>query len=389
MDRLPLVTFSHLRWDFVYQRPQHLMSRLALERPVLFVEEPAVRKGNPVLEVEQVSEGVRVARPFLAMEDTAFGPSQHSLLVSLLREQLEEDGWRRFVAWLHTPMAVRVAKALHPEAIVYDCMDELSGFLGAPPEIRAMDKEMLAAADVVMTGGPSLWKAKRERHSFVHCFPSSVDVEHFAIAAKGKESNDPPDQRGLPRPRLGYCGVIDERMDLDILRALAAQRPEWQIVLVGPVAKIDPESLPQAPSLHYLGQKPYEELPAYLAGWDVALIPFARNSATEYISPTKVLEYMAAERPIVSTPITDVAEPYGDIVHLGERPDEFVRACERALEASTIEHAARRARARRVLNRTSWDDTARRMEEIVQSITQELTVPGLALTGTGAERGEL
>lgn len=387
MDRLPLVTFSHLRWDFVYQRPQHLMSRLAPERPVLFVEEPIVRSGEPSLELVEVSEGVRVARPSLPMEYTAFGPGQHSALVSLLREQLDRDGWRRFVAWLYTPMAVRVAKALHPEAIVYDCMDELSGFLGAPPEIRAMDKELLASAQVVMTGGPSLWKAKRERHSFVHCFPSSVDLDHFNVV--GKDLRDPPDQADLPRPRLGYYGVIDERMDLDILRTLAEERPEWQIVLVGPVVKIDPDELPQAPNLHYLGQKAYEELPGYLAGWDVALIPFARNSATEYISPTKVLEYMAAERPIVSTPITDVAEPYGDIVHLGERPDEFVRACEHALECSTIERAARRARARRVLSRTSWDDTARRMDEIVQSITEELTVPGLALTGTGAERGAL
>jgi UDP-galactopyranose mutase len=378
MDRIPLVVFSHLRWDFVYQRPQHVMSRLAAYRPVLFVEEPIVSPGKLALEVEAVAPGVRVARPVVPTEGTPFGRAQETALVSLLRSRLAVDEWKRVVAWLYTPMAVRLAKALHPEAIVYDCMDDLSGFLGAPDDLHDKDRELLAAADAVMTGGPSLWKLKSERHAYVHCFPSSVDVEHFHTST---EVEEPPDQAGLDRPRLGYCGVIDERMDLDILGAMSDAHPEWQIVMVGPVVKIDPATLPQAPNLHYLGRKDYSELPAHLAGWDVALIPFARNSATRYVSPTKILEYMASDRLIVSTPITDVAEPYGDIVFLGETPEEFVRACEAALACSDIEQATRRSRARRVLSRTSWDDTTRRMDEIIQLVTAEAPSPGLAMAG--------
>lgn len=378
MDRIPLVVFSHLRWDFVYQRPQHVMSRLAAYRPVLFVEEPMVRPGKLGLQVEAVAPGVRVARPIVPMEGTPFGPAQEKALISLLRSRLAADEWKRVVAWLYTPMAVRLAKALHPEAIVYDCMDDLSGFLDAPEDLRNKDRELLSAADVVMTGGPSLWRLKSERHAYVHCFPSSVDAEHFQTSA---EVAEPQDQADLARPRLGYCGVIDERMDLDIVAAMSSAHPEWQIVLVGPVVKIDPATLPQAANLHYLGRKDYSELPAHLAGWDVALIPFARNSATKYVSPTKILEYMAADRLIVSTPISDVAEPYGEIVFLGETPEEFVRACEAALACSDIEQATRRARARRVLSRTSWDDTARRMDEIVQLVTEEAPSPGLAMAG--------
>jgi glycosyltransferase involved in cell wall biosynthesis len=381
MDRIPLVVFSHLRWDFVYQRPQHVMSRLAAYRPVLFVEEPTVHPGKMSLEVEAVAPGVRVARPVVPIDGPAFGSAQETAIVSLLRARQATDEWKRIVAWLYTPMAVRVAKGLHPVAIIYDCMDDLSGFLGAPEDILAKDRELLAAADAVMTGGPSLWKLKSERHAYVHCFPSSVDVEHFQSAADAEE---PQDQAHLPHPRLGYYGVIDERMDLDILAAMSAAHPEWQIVMVGPVAKIDPTTLPKAPNIHYLGRKDYSELPAHLAGWDVALIPFAHNSATKYVSPTKILEYMAADRPIVSTSLADVAEPYGDIVFLGDTPEEFLRACESALSCSKIERATRRARARRVLSRTSWDDTARRMDEIVQMVTMESPSPGLAVAGAGA-----
>ena len=384
MDRTPLVVFSHLRWDFVYQRPQHVMSRLAAYRPVLFVEEPIVHPGKMALEVEAVAPGVRVARPIVPADGPAFGSGQETAVVSLLRSRLAADEWKRVVAWLYTPMAVRIAKGLHPEAIIYDCMDDLSGFLGAPEDIHTKDRELLAAADAVMTGGPSLWKLKSERHAYVHCFPSSVDVEHFQGSAGETSAEEPQDQAGLPRPRLGYCGVIDERMDLEILAAMSAAHPEWQIVLVGPVVKIDPATLPRAENLHYLGRKDYSELPAHLAGWDVALIPFAQNSATKYVSPTKILEYMAADRLIASTPITDVAEPYGDIVFLGGTPEEFVRACEAALGASDLEQATRRQRARRVLSRTSWDDTARRMDEIVQTVTAESPSPGLAMAGAGA-----
>lgn len=233
---------------------------------------------------------------------------------------------------------------------------------------------LLRSADVVFTGGRSLHRAVENCHLNAHCFPSSVEAEHFARAKEPLP--EPEDQAALPRPRLGYFGVIDERMDLSILGALAEAHPEWQIVLVGPVVKIAPATLPQAPGLHYLGQKTYADLPAYLAGWDVCLLPFARNAATELISPTKTLEYMAAEKPIVSTPLTDVAEPYGDIVYLADTPETFVTACEAALAASSDERTRRSAHMRDVLARTSWDRTASEMGVLLDE--------AIGTTGVGA-----
>ncbi len=359
-ETVPLVAFSHLRWNFVFQRPQHEMIRFGRSRPVLFVEEPVVRFGPPTLEIETVAPGVRVARAGLPIGGTPFGDGQLPFLHKLLRDRLSSDGWSDFVAWLFTPMAVRLAKGLHPHVIIYDCMDQLSAFWGAPPELQERERELLAAADAVMTGGPSLYRAKSDQHSFVRCFPSSVDVEHFS-----QSTLEPEDQAGIPRPLLGYCGVIDERMDLDVLSTLASTHPEWHIVLIGPVVKIDPKMLPQAENIHYLGQKGYAEIPAYIRAWDVALMPFVLGPATRYISPTKVLEYMACDRPIASTPIVDVIGPYGEIVHLGTGRHGFVEACERALDCADDDRDRRRQAAREVLRRTSWDETVRRMNLIV------------------------
>lgn len=375
MNRAPLLTFSHLRWDSVFQRPHHIMTRLARRRPVLFVEEPVESEGAPRLDVREVASNLRVCTPRLRADGPGFGSDQHAELLPALRVLLEEEEWTRFAAWLYTPMAVRVARALQPGAIVYDCMDELTAFRNAPPQLAERERELLAHADAVFTGGPSLFRAKRDRHPYAHCFPSSVDARHFA---KAKRAADAPDQADLPRPRLGFFGVIDERMDLSLLDALASRRPRWQIVMVGPVVKIDPASLPKRPNLHYLGQRSYAELPRYLAGWDVCLMPFARNESTKFISPTKVLEYMAADRPIVSTPITDVVEPYGDIVYVAGDPDSFVNACDRAVGASESERRERQALAREVLSRTSWERTVRAMGSILDTLLERGAVPAAA-----------
>ena len=362
MHRAPLVVFSHLRWDFGFQRPQQVMTRMGARREVLFVEEPLIREEEPWLEIVSVSPGVRVCRPHLPTPGPGFGASQEWTLEILLRDLLERESIREFVAWLDAPMATPLARALRPRGIVYDCMDDVSTLAGAPPELAARERELFAHADVVFTGGPSLYRAKSRLHPFVRCFPSSVDVSHFTRATT---ASDPVDQAPLPKPRIGYCGVIDERVDLDLVKAVAAAHPEWSVVLVGPVAGIDPGTLPQAANLHYLGHKSYAQLPEYYSGWDACLMPFAINARARFISPTEVLEAMAADRPVASTPIADVAEPYGDIVHLGEGRAPFVAACERAVASSRAERAERSARAHRVLQRTSWNETVRRMDEIL------------------------
>jgi len=360
--RTPLLTFSHLRWEFVYQRPQHVMSRIAQTRPVLFIEEPLGNAPSDTWERTEVSRGLCVYRPRLRGEVSELGgfdPAYSQRMVALLEQLVMHEGIGRHTAWLYTPQALPMAHALAPEVLVYDCMDELANFRNASPELPALERELLRHADVVFTGGPSLYRAKKDLHPNVYCFPSSVDVEHFAKGRMGGPVAT--DIESLPRPRLGYYGVIDERFDATLIDAMSTAHPDWQIVLVGPVVKIDANELPRRDNIHYVGARPYKDLPRYLAGWDVCLLPFALNAATRYISPTKTLEYMASEHPIVTTSIRDVVGPYGDVVYVGDGPADFVAACEQALAARPNEVNRRRADMKKILANTSWDETVRGM----------------------------
>ncbi len=376
-----IIVFSHLRWKFVYQRPQHIFTRLKRGRRVIFIEEPDPAPAEtPHVRIAEIEENLLVCTPVLSTG----GPE--SVLKRLLHEMFESLQPRNYAVWFYTPMAIPLAPGLKPQVIIYDCMDELSAFKDAPPELLEREPELLRKADLVFTGGPSLFRAKRHLHPHVHCFPSSVDRAHFAKAIQPGEH---PLQAGIPHPRLGYFGVIDERMDLDLLRAMALKHPEWHIVMVGPVAKIDPKDLPQAANIHYLGAQPYEALPAILSSWDLCLMPFALNEATRFISPTKVLEYMAAQKMIVSTAITDVAEPYADIVSIARNREEFITACEHLLSIDAEAKEARRAKMNEVLSRTSWDETTSEMERLMESAAHKrrpAPVPkavGTAIIGAG------
>lgn len=374
-EKPDILTFSHLRWDFVYQRPQHLLSRFASGRRVIFIEEPVIDPQQPARwEKLHPRENVLVCRLHSPIPQHGYHSEQVTQLQAMMPALLREEGLSNYVAWFYTPLALPLVEGLQPRAVIYDCMDELSAFMHAPPQLLEREAQLLKLADLVFTGGPSLYRAKKDRHPSVHCFPSSVDALHFGAAREG--SIEASDQAEMPRPRLGYFGVIDERMDLDLIAALADAHPEWQISMVGPVVKIDPASLPKRSNIRYFGQRQYAELPGYLAGWDVCLLPFARNSSTKFISPTKTLEYMAAEKMIVSTPITDVEEPYGSIVYLGSTPAEFVVACENAMRASDAERGRRIQGMRHVLSRTSWDATQHKMDGLIESaIKGEPTPP--------------
>jgi UDP-galactopyranose mutase len=363
--RNDLLCFSHLRWNFVFQRPQHLMTRCARDSRVYFVEEPLFEPGNrPRLRVEAWG-AVTVVVPCLphGLDEAGSAAAQRLLIDDFIaRERIEE-----YVAWYYTPMALAFTEHLRPAAIVYDCMDELSAFRGAPATIGSYEARLLARADLVLTGGQLLYEAKRDQHRNIHPFPSSVDVEHFSRARQ--ITADPTDQASIARPRLGFFGVIDERMDLDLLDGVAAARPDWQIVLVGPVVKIDSAVLPRRPNIHYLGSRQYEQLPDYVAGWDVALLPFARNEATRFISPTKTPEYMAAGKPVVSTSIRDVVRPYGQqgLVRIADDVDAFVSACSEAMAESASQ---RITQADAFLRQTSWDGTWRRIQFLMDAVPQ-------------------
>jgi len=361
-----LVCFSHLRWNFVYQRPQHLLSRFGATHAVAYFEEPVfdLEPGaKDELRVEWVARGVLVAVPHLppGLERGTIARRLQALVDRVVAAAGTDD----LVAWYYTPMALPFTRHLAPRLVVYDCMDELSAFKGAPPELPLLERELLGRADVVFTGGRTLYEAKRTVCRNIYAFPSSVDVAHFRSARTAQA--DPPDQAGIPRPRLGFFGVIDERMDLDLLAGVADARPDWHIVLVGPIVKIDPASLPRRPNLHLLGGKRYEELPSYIAGWDVALLPFAKNESTRFISPTKTPEYLAAGRPVVSTSIRDVVTPYGDLglVRIADDVPSYVDA----IAASLAEDGAeRQIEADRYLAGTSWDRTFEDMRSVIEEL---------------------
>ncbi len=378
VDTLPLgadiLCFSHRRWSFVYQRPQHLMSRYAISQRVFFIEEPVRTEATAPSWGLSAHGGVTVAVPQLPL--SVSGAAVTQTLRDLVDALIRRERLTRFIAWYYTPAALPFTAHLVPVGVVYDCMDELAAFKGADPGLPRLEAQLMAVADVVFTGGHSLYEAKCYLHENIHAVPSSVDTRHFAAARHLHD--DPDDQRHIPSPRLGYFGVLDQRLDVALLAGLARVRPDYHWVLIGPVVKIDPGELPTAPNIHYLGPKAYEDLPAYIAGWDVALLPFAVNEATRYISPAKTPEYLAAGKPVVSTPIRDVIRIYGerDLVRIAADVDAFARHCDRAL---TEPPEPRRVRADVMLRGMSWDRTWARTAELVR---QTLQAPAPA-AGTG------
>ena len=365
----------------MFQRPQHLMSRFARQMTVIFWEEPVDigPKETAYLQVREAQDapGVRIVVPHLpqGMPDEA----REAALKRLLDAHLGSLHGT-LVAWYYTPMMLPFSKHITPDLTVYDAMDELSKFKFAPEHLLGYEQELIDRADIVFTGGSSLYEAKKDRHPNVHCFPSSVDRAHFAKARA--QLFDPADQEDLPRPRLGFYGVLDERFDTELLGHVAEMRPDWSFVMVGPIVKIAPEDLPQRPNICYLGPKTYEQLPAYLSGWDVALMPFAMNESTQFISPTKTPEYLAGGKPVVSTPIKDVVRHYGQLqgVKIASTAEEFVAACEEALELSRNPESGWLAEADLMLSAASWDTTQARMAGLIAELlgtTEETGTPAL------------
>jgi UDP-galactopyranose mutase len=357
-----VVCFSHLRWDFVYQRPQHLMSRFAGRGSRVFVvEEPLLGAAEDRIDLTTPEANVYRLIPHLAEG----GDPANLRVKRLIGDALGRFGVERYINWFYTPMMLDLAAGMRPLAVVYDCMDELSAFRGAPPELVDKERRLFDLADLVFTGGRSLYEVKKESHPAVFPFPSSVDVSHFASARVINEETE--EQREIPHPRIGFAGVIDERMDIELLADVAGLRPDWHFVMIGPVVKISESDLPRRYNIHYLGMQPYEKLPAFLSGWDAAMMPFALNESTKFISPTKTPEYLAAGLGVVSTAIRDVVTPYRDmgLVHVAGTAREFVEA----LDAAMHEDAERRiAKVAEFLQENSWDKTFAAMSRLIGGV---------------------
>lgn len=356
-----LICFSHLRWDFVYQRPQHLLSRFSTKYPVYFIEEPIVGPfEKPILSIDKKEDNLFIIKPHFPHA------TPHEEFIGLQKQLLDE-----FIAdktdlllWYYTPMALVFSKQVKAAMVVYDCMDELSNFKFAPPQLKQLENELFNLSDIVFTGGHSLFKAKKHLHDNIFPFPSSIDKKHFE---KARTTNvEPEDQKNIPHPRFGFYGVIDERFDIELIRDIAEQQPNWHLVILGPVVKIDPASLPGLPNIHYLGSKSYDQLPDYLATWDISFIPFLLNEATQFISPTKTPEYLAAGVPVISTPIADVVKPYGEdgFVKIAANAQEFIAAGQELL---LINKDAWIPIVDEYLAKQSWDLTFSAMMEEVNN----------------------
>lgn len=356
-----LICLSHLRWDFVYQRPQHILTRFAKYSNVYFYEEPVFNGAEEsFLSISKRGENLNVVVPNIQKDLT---DEQVELVLSELFDQFITDfELEETLFWYYTPMALKYTQKHHPKAIVYDCMDELSGFKFADSKIQEFEQQLFEKADVVFTGGHSLYEAKKQYHENIHPFPSSIEKEHFE---KAKTCHEARDQADINEPKIGFFGVIDERFDVELIRELATNRPEWSIILIGPVVKIDPLTLPTNANIHYLGQKSYHELPQYLAGWNVALLPFLLNEATRFISPTKTPEYLAANVPIVSTPINDVINPYGalQLVNICASAKTFEQAIEKELQNKNLEEWENKVT--NFLTGISWDKTQAEMAGLI------------------------
>jgi UDP-galactopyranose mutase len=380
-QQLDVVCFSHLRWDFVYQRPQHLLTRCARDHRVFFVEEPVFSNGSMRLDISEREGGVRVVVPHLP-DGLRSEIATTAVMKEMIRRLFGNNSIREYLFWYYTPMALSFTRHFTPVASLYDCMDELSAFKGAHTSLQDLERELFKRVDLVFTGGQTLYEAKRNQHPAVHAFPSSIDVSHFSRART--VTTEPQDQAAIPGPRLGFFGVIDERFDIDLLDGLAQQRPDWHFVMIGPVVKIHPDALPKHPNIHYLGPKKYDELPAYLAGWDIALLLFARNESTRFISPTKTPEYLAAGKPVISTSIRDVVSPYGNLglVQIADTANEVIDAAENIL-ASSADERSRLARVDGFLSDMSWDKTWEQMSTLID----ETVAARLAQRTEPARRG--
>lgn len=354
-DHYDLLVFCHLRWDFVYQRPQHIISRLASQYRILFVEEPSP-KAEPGHTLNILNSNLHIFKPNIQSMDEL-----PEALLQLTRTTEVAMGW------FYSPAFYSVLSSFSFDTVIYDCMDELSLFKGAPAELIDQERSLLEQADMVFTGGRSLFDSKNKVHGNVHCFPSSVDLDHFARSKNG--ISIPSDIADIPAPIVGYVGVIDERIDLDLIRQTAKQMPEVSFVMIGPVVKISEVDLPKLPNIYYLGMKGYPLLPNYLKAFKVAMMPFALNEATRYISPTKTLEYMAAGKPIISTRIKDVVREYADSVQLISDAAGFVEELNKLLTPalSTTDFTGSYYN---ILINTSWNSTVLKMDKLVNQLAQ-------------------
>jgi len=365
----------------VYQRPQHLLSRFSKNHRVFFIEEPVWDAEKETISIKELSENIWVIVPYLLPNaDSQILLSRKKEMIDYLIQEMQIID---YIFWYYSPMALPYSNHATPALIVYDCMDELSSFKNAPPALKETENKLIQKADVMFMGGYSLYYAKRHLHYNAHAFPSSIDKKHFLTARTKAFKED--FYENIPHPRIGFYGVIDERMNMQLLADIAMKKPEWHFILIGPIVKISEKSIPNLANIHYMDGKRYEELPNYVADWDLAFMPFALNEATRFISPTKTPEFLAAGKPVISTSITDVVEPYGNegLVAIADTADEFTIAAEnifKTILADEYSYAKWLGKVDNFLYNMSWDKTWQEMKNIIDTAIQKKGIKNLHKT---------
>lgn len=366
-----IIVFSHLRWGTVFDRPQQIMTRLAHNYKIIYVEEP-VCTGDVYIAATQVAPNVKVLVPHTVENGLGFNDAQMAVIGPMLKSWLiyhadVEDGYG---FWFYTPQALPLKDAFGPEFLVFDIMDE---FIPSPSIVKDRETELIRIADIVIAEGPSLTRANIEARPDILSLPSGVDAVHYSptrvseaeAAARKVDSL----QHHIPHPRLGYFGTINDRIDIDLITEITSTDPRWHVVMVGPFEGLDPSDIPQRQNLHWLGAQPYSLLPKMVHGWDVCLIPFNVDDSTVLCSPTKTLEYLAAEKPVVSTGVPDVVELYGNVVTVGTDHDAFIEGIKTALAETDQEKADRISAARLVIDASNWNDIVETIHQAIMTAT--------------------
>jgi glycosyltransferase involved in cell wall biosynthesis len=369
-----LVVFSPLRWHFDWQRPQQLLTRLAKHYRVLYVEEPVTTHAEDYLAASCPAPGVEVLVPHTGVDAPGFHAAQVAPVQALLADHLRRNGIERPLVWVCTPMAQPLVEPLRPRGVLVDLLEDLAAAPDAPAVLREREAALMALADVVVAGGPSLYQSRRGQHPNVHCIPNAVDADHFAPPSPNDTSIEAVSARSLhaaiPGPRLGWFGVVDERLDFALVDRLARLRPDWQLILAGPV-RVDAATLPRRPNLHWIGPQTYAIRPHLLAHWDACILPLHCEAAARHASPPAVLEFLAGQKPVVSTPVHDVVALHGHIVRLASDADGFAEACRAALAERGPLRRQRRIDSLIAVHSSSWDRAADRIHKLLTEFAHE------------------
>lgn len=366
-----LIVFSHFRWNFIFQRPQHILSRQSKHRRVYYFEDPLYGlTEEPKIQVKETSENVLIVTPYLPSRTDPQRTNQ--ILTRLIDELIYDEEILDFSLWYYDPLALGFSRHLLPQNIIFDCMDELFSHNQPNSELlKELETELIYKSDLIFMNGHTLYQSKKHLHKNIHFLPSSIDLHHFSQARH--RLTEPDDQVYIPHPRIGFYGVIDQRVDLELIQKIAEQRPSYQFIIVGPIINIDSKRLPLQNNIHFLGKKDYDTLPLYIAGWDCTIMPYYLNEYTQYTSPAKTLELLAAGKPIVSTPLPDIIYPYQKekIVHTADTPENFIAKIDLAMNEKTDPSWIDRVES--YLEDNNWDSIFNRMAELEASLSPKWT----------------